>query len=254
MALTPEQLRYLGHLRDIGYLPPLEQFAKRLTAPIWWHAPAGAREPLRGGTVCFVHTGARIVGITAEHVHREIAALKRRDSRTWCQVGGHTFDPPARLIDADRELDIATYDFSEISANAAGADVHHPPSWPPATVDGAVGIVGGWPWQLGSSHESRVSHHFLHFVCQLQATNSDQIGAATFTATSVPWGAAALPAGTNLGGMSGGPVFRLISAPIEHLLLVGIVYEYQPTFELVLARPLSCIRADGTIDRRARDV
>ena len=49
-----------------------------------------------------------------------------------------------------------------------------------------------------------------------------------------------------LGGMSGGPVFRLVEGGLTRLEFVGIVYEHGETFELVFARS-AVIRADGTL-------
>jgi hypothetical protein len=51
-----------------------------------------------------------------------------------------------------------------------------------------------------------------------------------------------------LGGMSGGPVFRLIPAPpIERMELVAFIYESQPSLSLVYARPSHYITEDGFI-------
>jgi hypothetical protein len=50
-----------------------------------------------------------------------------------------------------------------------------------------------------------------------------------------------------LGGMSGGPVFRLVEEGLTRLEFVGTVYEHGPTFELVFARSAAVIRADGTL-------
>jgi hypothetical protein len=49
--------------------------------------------------------------------------------------------------------------------------------------------------------------------------------------------------------MSGGPVYAIRESPFTQLILVGIVYEYQPSFELALARPLTLVRVDGTIGK-----
>ena len=248
MTMSRKQADYVKALRRIGYLPTLEQWAKRATAPIFW--PLSGRESrtgVRGGTVCFVNTGSRLIGITAEHVHRDIVERRALDPRIWCQVGGCTFHPETALIEASRELDIATYAFSDIQSNTVGVDVHHALSWPPLASDGAIGLVGGWPWELSEMRPRSVDHSFLHFICQLQVTSGGGIGAATFTESSFPWGAESLPPGTNLGGMSGGPVYEYVPAPIEYLRLVGIVYEYHKTAELVRARSLACVRADGTI-------
>lgn len=217
-----------------------------MTAPYWWEDPARGEPYHQGGTICFVHTGKRLLGVTAEHIHRKAVERSQDD---WCQIGGHTFDPAARLIDADRDLDIATYDISDIIANAANADVQYALGWPPVIADNDLAIVGGWPWRLSTSRGQNVTHSFLHFLCRVQNPAGNQLGAALFTSTSVPWGSRPLPPGLNIGGMSGGPVYRVIENPLTQLALAGIVYEYQPAYELALARPLTLVRADGTIVR-----
>lgn len=197
--------------------------------------------------MCFVQTGARIVGVSAAHVHDEIVTLKAQFDGVHCQVGGHVFEPGKRIVDIDRDLDIVTYDFSEISTNAARANVNTPLSWPPRGADGSTILACGWPSELWTPGKKSHDFEFLHFIALLQQNNPSQVGVVTFTSTSIPWGERALPAGTTLGGMSGGPVFRLIEQPLTRLELVGIIYEYQPTFELILARPLTLIGKDGSI-------
>lgn len=49
----------------------------------------------------------------------------------------------------------------------------------------------------------------------------------------------------NLGGLSGSPVFVHRSVFWE---LVGIVYEFSESFDLMYARPVRFIREDGTIE------
>src|SRR5688500_13115531 len=100
MAFTPQEIARFLALARRGDLPTIEKLAKSLTAPIWWDHPGG--NPFvrgKGGTVCFVHTTDRIIGITAGHIHTEITRLREKDPTIWCQVGAHTFEPEQRLID-----------------------------------------------------------------------------------------------------------------------------------------------------------
>ena len=50
-----------------------------------------------------------------------------------------------------------------------------------------------------------------------------------------------------LGGMGGGPVFRLVEEELTRLEFVDTVYEHGATFELVFARSAAVIRANGTL-------
>src|SRR5688572_18634264 len=124
-----------------------------MSAPYYWDEPERGPERRRGGTMCFVHTGSRLLGITAGHIHQTIVERLRDGRSTWCQVGGHTFNPEARLIDCNIRLDLATYDVSEIQVNAVGADIHHAPLWPPTIDASDAYVVGGWPWTLSSREE-----------------------------------------------------------------------------------------------------
>jgi hypothetical protein len=71
----------------------------------------------------------------------------------------------------------------------------------------------------------------------------------TETSTSIGWGSEALPPGTDLGGMSGGAIYRLSETKLTELTLVGLIYEYSEESEYVLARPLSLVAEDGSIIR-----
>jgi hypothetical protein len=50
-----------------------------------------------------------------------------------------------------------------------------------------------------------------------------------------------------LGGISGGPVFRIRSEPLETIEFAGIIYESSQMYELVFMRHASYIQADGTL-------
>jgi hypothetical protein len=249
-GLTPEQLSHVRSLAESGYLPALEKWAKRLSAPFWWDVPEEtAGRQRQGGTICFVHTGKRLIGVTAGHIHQEIVDRLATGKSRWCQIGAHTFDPVARLIDLSdaHALDIATYDLSEIQVNAADADIHHAPAWPPEVGPDDIQVVGGWPWSLSEDGVGSHTHQFLHFIARLSSHSDRNLGIVTYTSKSVPWGRNALPPGTNLGGMSGGPVYRLSEKEIVNLTLTGIIYEYDPGFEVAFARPLSVVNEDGSI-------
>jgi hypothetical protein len=56
----------------------------------------------------------------------------------------------------------------------------------------------------------------------------------------------------NMGGFSGGPVFRLVPAPlVERLELIAFIYEWQPSLSLLLARPSHYIAGDGQLNEHA---
>src|SRR5690242_11182708 len=70
--LSPEErAEHITWLRDSGILPTVENSVKRLTAPLHWSDRSRPRgtQVLHTGTVCLVHTGKRLLGVTNAHVH-----------------------------------------------------------------------------------------------------------------------------------------------------------------------------------------
>jgi hypothetical protein len=245
---TANQVAEMRRLVAAGYLQTVEGLAKRLSAPFWWRDPdLPAGQQLQGGTICFLHTGARLIGVTAAHVH--LAFLNARDAHPElaCQIGGQRFDPESRCIALDQRLDVATYGLSELQVNAVPADIHYAPKWPPEVDLNDAYVIGGWPWSLIRESEAENSHAFLHFIGKLSSASANQLGAVTYTARSIPWGDEPLPLGTNLGGMSGGPMYRMSESGLATLTLVGTIFEYHKDFEIVLARPLSLLDEEGNI-------
>jgi len=245
---TARQLAEMRRLVAAGYLQTVEGLAKRLSAPFWWRDPdLPAGRQIQGGTICFVHTGARLIGVTAAHVHLAILKARAAQPELACQIGGHGFDPESHCIALDQRLDVATYGLSELQVNAALADIHYAPKWPPEVGLDDAYVIGGWPWSLIREGEAENSHAFLHFIGKLSSASANQLSAVTYTARSIPWGNEPLPLGTNLGGMSGGPVYRMSESGLATLTLVGTIFEYHKEFEIVLARPLSLLDEQGNI-------
>lgn len=247
--LTPEDREKLRPCVESGFLSVMEQIAKQMTAPYWWRDPTRPDQPIQGGTLCFVNTGARLVGITAAHIHRAVMLAKANQPLTHGQVGGHSFDPERALVDIDDDLDIVVYALSEIQAAAARAHVHSPYSWPPTIDDKQAHIVGGWLWNLAENQGAEVTHYFAHYIAKLTDVTDRSLIVSIGTSTSVPWGKSRIPPGTNLGGMSGGPIYRLQERPLVLPHMVGITSEYHQGLEFVPGRPLSLVGADGRILR-----
>ena len=243
-------LNAIRQLYRNGFLSTVESNAKRLTAPFNWYAPEeplGSRT-LGGGTICFIHTGDRLLGVTAAHIHRACVATFEEDPATACQIGGHSFDPMEHLIEIDDDLDLATYSLSEIQTNAAGADIHAPPTWPPEPTEDLY-MIGGWPWRSTVERAGSSTHDFLLLIGQLNSRSDRILGMETHRSTSLPYGSASLPPDLNIGGMSGGPMYMLTLEPLIRLEMVGIIYEYHESYEFILARPLSRVAADGSLNR-----
>jgi hypothetical protein len=234
-----------------------EMWGKQSCAPLWWDEPERTREEERRkvATVCLVHTGQRLLGITAHHVHRQLAARLEAGLTDWCQLGAHVFKPIERLIDGDQTIDLATYELSEIVLGGIGRHAYRAPSWPPPVPkQGTLGFVGGYPFELSSDIERGESghperqHKFLHFFTQFDECDNSSIGARVNLERTQAWTRDALPEGTLLDGMSGGPVLHFPDVgSLTTIGLAGIVFGH--FFSTIQARPLSLVAPDGTLIR-----
>ena len=88
------------HWERIGYLPALREFAMARCAPFFWSAGQGRSvRLLHSGTICYVNTGKRHIGITADHVYRQYLADLQEFPDVEAQFNGNTIRPEQRLID-----------------------------------------------------------------------------------------------------------------------------------------------------------
>src|SRR5258708_5571205 len=146
--MDKRQKEALDRLEKVGYLPQLRKLANSLCAPFWWHGvdEQGKYRILQNGTICFIHTGERIIGVTADHVYGKYLEDRDRYESFGCQIGGSTVEPDRWLISRDGRLDLATFEIPEVLMAPAGYAVHHPVSWPTRPVkEREVVLFGGYP-------------------------------------------------------------------------------------------------------------
>jgi hypothetical protein len=240
-----------AHLKRLwAALPALESIAKGMTAPFCWEDVASDQPSMKGGTICFVHTGTRLLGISAAHIHRAYEQSLSASSQLWCQIGGYSFQPVEHLLDIDDRFDLVTYGLSEIEVVGAGGSIHQLPTWPPkaSSFEDAY-LVGGWPWELNVHKPRATTHRFLHYLTRLVGSAHDELTILIDRPNSHPWGSWTISVETNIGGLSGGPILQVVETPVTHVRLVGISRGI--AFEAVTGRPLSLIQEDGTIVRGA---
>lgn len=241
----------LDRAERVGYLPALRSIAKISCVPFWWHGPQvdGSYRTHHSGTVSFLDTGAKLIAISASHVFDGYAHDKQEFGNVTCQFGGMTIEPELRIISRQSELDLVTFEISPVIAASSGAYPHSPPQWPTNPVlQGDLLMVGGYPGTLRVEHSESADIPFQWFSGRVTSTSSSNI------ILHIDRDNFHCPLNENqltnqsLGGLSGGPVFRVVTDPIERLELVGVIYEYQETLGLVYARPARCITKEGSID------
>jgi len=242
----------LDRMERNGYLPELRRIAKLACVPFWWHGldAEGKYGIHHNGTVCFLKTGKRLFAVTAWHVFDAYREARARQPDIRCQFGATTTEPEARLIAESKLLDLATFDVSEVIVAASGAAAHTPMTWPtPAVNLGEVLLCGGYPGALRLEKETTAEMPFQWFAgAPISVTPENVKLHIDWNNFHQPLHGATID-NTELGGMSGGPVFRLVPAPpIERLELVGFIYESQPSLSLMFARPSLHITEDGQIE------
>lgn len=251
--MEEDQRRGLETLLRIGYLPILTGLVQTHCAPFVWSArgKSGLHEILHNGTVTFVDTGSRLIAVTANHVYQQYLLDKGsvEPSDFGCQFGGSSFEPEKRLISSDADIDIATFDFPEVLVPHARVIPHAAANWPaPPALDRQVIIVGGFPGKLRSLEVAVLEQPFQHFIGAITSASDRQI-VLHLDYKNLVWPEHdGEPINQVIGGMSGGPVFRIVEKePIDRLELVGFIREGSQDFELIFAVPASVITFTGEI-------
>jgi hypothetical protein len=255
--MNEEQKAAFQKLEDSGYLPRLREFAMSKCAPFFWSSQEAGQPPkiLHNGTICYVRTGQRDIAITANHVYQKYLDDLERFPSVEAQFGGSTIYPERRLIDRDARLDLATFDVPEVFVTAGAKAYHTPASWPPPPLkQGELVLYGGCPGALREPDGRDIVWPFQSFTW-LATEVTDVSIALHVDFQNLFWpGHENERINENPGGISGGPVFRVIedlqgADKRVYLELAGIAYEYYDPWETVLARHIRHVSADGSLVR-----
>lgn len=210
---------------------------------------------VRTGTMTFVDLGAGHFGITCQHVIACYRKMRESMEKVIFQIGGVEIDPLSQLIDENTKSDLATIGLTTELARAIGPDgeigscVFRPRTWPPPVLKvGDYVAFGGFPatlkrvlsfdelvfgsWSNGASRICSVSD--IQFVSKFDREY-----------WVAPFGDEHHMTMTAFGGVSGGPAFIHRGLYWD---LVGIVKEYDETYDTVIFASTRALRADGTIE------
>lgn len=231
-----------------GYLASVHGLAKSTCATFWWYEDAWGAPIEHNGTVCFVNTGSRLLAMTANHVLDAYVSDRGTKPAIKCQFGSVPFEPAARVISTDASLDLAVIDVSEVVVSGSGSSTHHAVRWPPEKlVEGETVVLGGYPGGMRVPGTGAVEFSFVSFIGQVTDSGPDRIN-ISLDLKGVKWSPGPPPyPDFDLGGMSGGPIFRVRSGLVETLELAGIVYQYGPLLEVVQGRHLESVASSGLI-------
>jgi Trypsin-like peptidase domain len=221
-----QQLSFADQARYIAVNQQMARFARDHGVPIIFAPPRSRGGKINGASGSVLQMGSGAVIATASHVLEGYETRTAAgESLNW-QVGNlPPFDPIPRIAWRSRDLDIVLLRITADEARSIGpCIISAPPKWPPVrTQEGQLVLVGGYPKALreqdiqgGSIGAGPYSAVFKvtavgEGCCKCMIERRDLI---SFDGGPLP------PPGTDMGGLSGGPVLLVdaLSYP-----LVGVV-------------------------------
>ena len=251
--MESERRRQIDRAEAAGYLPQLRSLVKSATVPLWWwrNSLRISDSILHSGTLCAVDTGTNTVCVTADHVYAQYLADIEKHDDVECQIGNVRIRLQDYLIERDSVMDLATFDVSPILIAGSGIRVQAAHTWPPASLrEAEIVALGGYPGSFRRERSGEVDFSFVSFFAPV-AQSSEEHSAFQLNLPDSYWpdGSGGVPERSELGGMSGGPIFRYHPGPVEFFELAGFIYEASAEFELIRGRHASCISAIGRIAR-----
>lgn len=182
---------------------------KKSCAPIFWYrADPRDRSILHNGTVTFVRTPERLIGVTAGHVLRAYLADEQRSGITLQIWDAHVTDMRDRIIGLDDRLDIGTFCVDDLFLKAVGKEIVPLGNWPPRPPQEGRGIMlAGYPAVEREAVSNDVTFGLFTALVTARTVTDKQITwliepDAQLPNAKIP----APPPGYGLGGVSGGPL------------------------------------------------
>jgi len=228
---------------------------KKSCAPFYWHLPNG--QCLNNGTMTFLRTPKKLLGVTAEHVLRSYEKCAN-DQKILRLMNAYITDLPDRIIDRSATLDLATIEIDEIILKSIGKEVVPLEPSPRLPQEGKGVMLAGYHENGRRVDELPNTINFGLFTCNevIRRITNTQISIMLNRddMINVP-GIETLPQNYNLSGISGGPLIALFETQnyISYYRLAGIIVQ-QPDYEnsdiaieRVIATRVDMIREDGKI-------
>ncbi len=188
-----------------------------------------------GGTGFVLKTDSETVLVTANHVFEGFKQRYWSHPENWHWIAGKLppFDPTERVRYTDRGKDIVLLRLTAEEAQAVCGTLSEAIEsrlWPPPLpVIGDAVIIAGYPGDLREVQpgEAKIGAGPAKFLLRVTSAYGDGSQFLCKLDFSVNYGGQPAPADYDLGGMSGGPIFKLQEGEsgILHLALVGVIVE-----------------------------
>jgi hypothetical protein len=242
---------------DSPFIDEISKYPVRFAAPVFFgespHRSLAAS--LQNGTATLLKLEGRFLAITCQHV---VEGFRRRASagETFFQVAHARLNPEEHLIDENVALDLAVLDitpFVDRAPHLTEANFASAPTWPPRQVSAEdvicmAGFPGVWREQIDEGYLRFYS--FSSGAAEVVSVRDSQLATTVQIEQCINQLNHGLVLGS-LGGLSGGPVFAWRKTPVLHAELIGFIYEYQETFDLMLVRlALLCHLRSGALRRK----
>ena len=219
-----------------------------------------ARPPSHGGPIntasgCILNHSNRHYLLTANHVLSAFERQVSEDQSVRWQVSFPTgpdkhliFDPRERNVCRDVTEDVAAIELTGDEVTRMGASVCSVPlGWPPpGLVPGDFIVLAGYPRMYREQQGRQISFPALAAVCEVTTTGTyhlvwqwERERIVNITGPEVP------TPGSDLGGMSGGPVFLLRELVYP---LVGVITDFSQAWDLLRVshlRALACLPSEA---------
>ena len=119
------------------------EIIKGCCAPLCWHRPQKEQpgKILHNGTITFLRTPQRLLGVTAAHVVRQYQA-DHDESPVLLQVGNAALKVPS-IVDISSRVDLATLAIPDAILTAVGKALTPLSIWPPLLPQEGRGIFLG---------------------------------------------------------------------------------------------------------------
>ncbi len=245
---TEDQARYMAMSRQMA------AFARDHAVPIIFAPPLSIGGKINGASGCVVRLGADTSLVTASHVVGGYEERIQAGERLNWQVGDlPPFDPIPRIVWRDRERDIVLLRITQNEAKSIGpCIITAPPKWPPPALrEGQLVLVGGYPKVLREEKQSSgwIGAGPYFAVFKVTSTGPGYCKCVIERKDLISFDGRPLPeAGTDMGGLSGGPVLLVDTLGYP---LVGVVTDRcEMTFadlEIIQIATLESVTMEGTM-------
>jgi hypothetical protein len=244
------------------------EFAASASVPIFWIIRDRERQHrARNGTGFFLNTGARLFGVTANHVLEGWRNDCDTKQVTALQFGDLPFDPGGRnaIIGAHADIDIATFHVSPEEVRKVGKTplTGYQSEWPPAPPHQGRGIYyAGFPGTEKIWLSSREISFGVAYAGGVASSVSERDVSSLIERDyimPVRDGPPIPPENYNFQGISGGPMLSVINHKgLRTWALAGVIHQGPNTepdpnkairgLEIIKARRAHFILPDGSLD------